>query len=69
MSATIKVSVFRCSKCGHEDFSLRGRKPRPECPRCGNAFMPRRVIANPRPDTVRQAEREDAARSAGDSRP
>lgn len=63
-TTTKPVTVFRCSKCGLEYYSMSARKPVAECGRCANTFLPARRIAKPHADTVRKAEREDAARAA-----
>lgn len=62
---TTAVFVSRCSKCGLEYFSLVGRKPVSYCGRCSNTFLPIRRISAPHANTLRMAEREDAARAAG----
>lgn len=62
MSKPKAVVVTRCEHCGHEAYGFRRATGR--CPRCdapsGQRFD--RRIANPHPDTVARAEREEAGR-------
>jgi len=64
MNATKKsiVSIYTCSKCGHADFTLSGRKPRPSCPQCGNKFMPVRRLTDADESVIDKAQREDQCR-------
>ena len=59
---TQPIWVHECNRCHLKYHGFSGTKPVSRCERCHNTFLPVRLITDPHPDTVEQAERETRER-------